>query len=189
MEDKPKFAAKYGKVTYSDEYVYDVYCSKVKPRLDDVKRMFFEGYSFTDVAKELDVSNSLLWKMRRNSKPQYAELRVAFEFSDVQVHNVENSLYRRAVGFYYDEDREVVLTKEYYNKKGKKCKEQSVKVITVRRYVPSDVNAIKFFLVNKNAKNYSNEGSQEQSQTDQIVENLKNVFIEVKRKADSEGER
>lgn len=183
----PKKRDDYGKITYSEEYVYDVYCERVKPRLDDVKRMFFEGYSFTDVAKELEVSNSLLWKMRRNKKPQYAELRAAFEFSNVQIQNVENALYRRAIGFYYDEEKEVVLTKEYYNKKGKKCKDQTVKIVTIRRYAPSDVNAIKFFLVNKAAANYAPDGIGSDSNQRNLIDGMKNVFVIVKRKADSEG--
>lgn len=171
----------------TEEYMYELYCERVKPRLDDVKRMFFEGYSFGEIAKELDVSNSLLWKMRRSKKTQYAELREAFEFSDVQIHNVETALYRRAVGFYYDEDEKVATMKEYFNKRGEKCKEPVVKTVRVRKYSPPDVNAIKFFLLNHAAKKYSPEGSAEQAQQQAMIEGLKNVFVAVKKAADQEG--
>ena len=177
----------YGKVTYSEEYMYDVYNERVKPRLDDVKRMFFEGYSFTDVAKELDVSNSLLWKMRRNKKPQYDALRDAFEFSNVQIQNVETALYRKAIGYYYEEDEKVATMKEYYNKRGERCKEPVVKTVKVRKYAQPDINAIKFFLLNHAAKRYAPEGSVSDDRQKSIIDGLKNVFVTVKRKADSEG--
>lgn len=169
---------------FTEEYVYALYCERVQPRLDDVRRMFFEGYSFNDVAKELDVSSSLLWKMRRSKKTQYAELRDAFEFQSLQIQNVESALYRRAVGFYYDEDEKVATMKEYYNKRGEKCKEPVVKTVKVRKYAPPDINAIKFFLLNHAAKKYSPEGSAEQAQQQAMIEGLKNVFVTVKTKAD-----
>lgn len=174
---------------FTDEYVYTLYCERVRPRLDDVKRMFFEGYSFTEVAKELDVSSSLLWKMRRSKKSQYAELREAFEFQSAQIQNAETALYRKAVGFYYDEDEKVAVVKEYFNKRGEKCKEPVVKTVKVRKYSPPDVNAIKFFLLNHAANQYAPEGQTEQAQTQAMIEGLKNVFVEVKRKADEEGEK
>lgn len=179
--------AQKGKSELTEEYVYQLYCERVKPRLDDVKRMFFEGYSFTDIAKELEVSNSLLWKMRRCNKTQYAELREAFQFYDMQIQNVETSLYRSAIGFYYEVDEVQKGTKEYYNKKGKKCRETVFKVMKVRRYYEPDVNAIKFFLVNHAAKKYSPDGSSDQAQQQAIIEGLKNVFVAVKRTADDGG--
>lgn len=177
----------YKRTEFTEEYVYSLYCERVKPRLDDIKQMFFEGYCFTDIAKELEVSNSLLWKMRRNKKSQYAELREAFEFADVQIANVENALYRRAVGFYYDEDEKVATMKEYYNKRGEKCKEPVVKTVKVRKYCPPDVTAMKFFLLNKAGKKYSPEGSAEQAQQEALIEGLKNVFVTVKKAADDGG--
>ena len=51
--------AENGSIThFTDEYIYSLYCEKVKPRLDDIKRMFFEGYSFSEISKELDVSRA-----------------------------------------------------------------------------------------------------------------------------------
>lgn len=172
---------------FTEEYVYALYCERVQPRIDDIRRMFFEGYSFTEVAKELDVSSSLLWKMRRNKKSQYAELREAFEFQSAQIQNVETALYRKAVGFYYDEDEKVAVVKEYFNKRGEKCKEPVVKTVKVRKYCPPDVNAIKFFLLNHAAKQYSPEGSAEQAQTQAMIDGLKNVFVSVRKKAEEEA--
>lgn len=172
---------------YTEEEIFNIYNSKVLPRLEDIRMMFFNGYSFSDVAKELDVSNSLLWKMRKNPKSQYAPLRDCFKFSAAQIQNVETSLYRRAVGYYYEADEVVKGTKEYFNKKGKKCKETIAKIVTVRRYVEPDTNAIKFFLLNHAAKQYSPEGAGDQAGTQAIIDGLQNVFVSVKRKADEEG--
>ena len=177
----------YKRTEFTEEYIYSLYCEKVQPRLDDIKQMFFEGYSFTEIAKELEVSSSLLWRMRRSKKSQYAELRDAFEFQSVQIQNVETALYRRAVGFYYDEDEKVATMKEYYNKRGEKCKEPVVKTVKVRKYAPPDINAIKFFLLNHAAKKYSPEGSAEQAQQQAMIEGLKNVFVTVKKTADAGG--
>ena len=175
------------KMEYTKEYVYQVFDGRVRDRIEDVKRMFFEGYSFTDVAKELDVSNSLLWSMMRNKNPRYDALREAMTFGEFAVGNVEQSLYRKATGYYYFEEQTVVTTKEYFNKKGKKCKEQEIKVVPVRKYMPSDTNAIKFFLLNHAAKRYSPEGSADQAQQEAMIEGLKNVFVTVKKTADEGG--
>lgn len=177
----------YKRTEFTEEYIYSLYCDKVQPRLDDIKQMFFEGYSFTEIAKELEVSSSLLWRMRRCKKSQYAELRDAFEFQSVQIQNVETALYRRAVGFYYDEDEKVAVMKEYYNKRGEKCKEPVVKTVKVRKYAPPDINAIKFFLLNHAAKKYSPEGSAEQAQQQAMIDGLRNVFVTVKKTADEGG--
>lgn len=169
----------------TEEYLYSLYCEKVQPRIDEVRMWFFSGYSFSDVAKELEVSNSLLWKMRRNKKPQYAPLREAFEFTDAQIQNVSTALYRKAIGFYYDEDEKVSTMKEYYNRNGEKCREPVVKTVRVRKYCPPDVNAIRFFLLNKDSKNYAPEGKiADTSKQDAMIEGMKNVFVQVKRKAD-----
>ena len=96
------------KMEYTKEYVYQVFDGRVRDRIEDVKRMFFEGYSFTDVAKELDVSNSLLWSMMRNKNPRYDALREAMTFGEFAVGNVEQSLYRKATGYYYYEDQQLI---------------------------------------------------------------------------------
>ena len=173
---------------YSEEEVYKEYLDKVLPRIEDIKMMFFNGYSYSDIAKELDVSNSLFWKMKKNQKSQYAPLREAFQFSAAQTQNVETSLYRKATGYYVEVNEVVKVRKEYYNKKGKKCSEETIKVVPVRKWVDADTNAIKFFLLNKDAKNYSPEGSAGKESQQAMIEALGNVFVTVKRKADAEGE-
>lgn len=176
------------KTQFAKEYIYQVYEEKVKDSLEDIRRMFFEGYSWTDVAKELDVSNSLLWAMVRCKNPRYDALREALTFGEHATSNVKQSLYRKAVGYYYTEDQAIVVTKEYFNKKGKKCKEQRIEVVPVRKYMPSDTNAIKFFLLNHDSAEYSPEGSAEQAQRQQMIDGLKDVFVSVKRKADEESD-
>lgn len=177
--------AKEDKIKYSPEYIYNVYINKIKPRLGEIQLMLFAGYSFFQIAKELGVSNSLLWHMRVNRKCD--ELRDVFRTDQLQIENVENALYRKCVGYTVYEQQAIKVKHEYYNKKGKKCVDEQIKLVDVAKHVEPDFQAIRFYLLNNKPKSYHAESQPPRDEAVQnAIANVKEVIVKIKEAANND---
>lgn len=175
-------------IKYTNEFVYNEYNSKVLPRLTDIQSMLYTGYSMEQIANELGIPYSLLWYMRY--KQCYPDLCDIFEQEQMLVQNVKNALYRRAVGYYVTEDTAIKVKVEYFNAKGKKGTREEVKIVPVRKYIQPDVQAIKFFLCNKDSKNFKDNaqaGNTEET-TQELLNGVDDILIKIKTKAEEDGQ-
>ena len=172
---------------YTSEYIYTQYSELVKPRLDEIQTWLYLGYSMDEMANELGISNSLLWYMRyKTCIPELCEI---FEQETMLIENVKHSLYRKAIGYYVTEDTAIKVKTEYVNGKGKKGVREEIKVVPLRRYIHPDVQAMKFYLCNKDHKNWkdtSQAGFQDDTNAE-IIDKADQILIAIKNKADEEG--
>ena len=170
---------------YSDNYKYQTYCTKIKERIDEIPLMIFSGFTFSQIAKELGVPNSLLWSIRCDKK--YTDVHNAFKTEMLQLENVENALYRLCVGYSVEEEQAIKVKKEYYNKKGKKCCEEHVEIVQVMKHVEPKFDAVRFYLLNNSKGKYHTENrNDEDSRMNDLLMNAKDVIVSIKKTADEE---
>ena len=171
-------------IKYTNEFVYSKYIELVQPRLNDIESWIHLGYSMEQIANELGLSNSLFWYMRY--KQCYPDLCDIFEQEKMLIDNVKTSLYRKAVGYYVTEDTAIKIKVEYINKQGKKGVREEVKVVPLRKYIAPDVQAMKFYLCNKDCEHWKDNASASNSQDTEgeLIANAKNLLIKVKKSID-----
>ena len=110
----------------------------VQPKLDVIEGWARNGLTLDDIAQNLGISRQTL----NTYKNKHQELREAIEQGkEVADIRVENALYRRAVGFYSEEER-VVMTRDQGG-------ETRPEIITVKKYNKPDVRAQIFWLKNR----------------------------------------
>lgn len=173
----------------SDEELYTLYLTNVVPNLDNIVQYKYLGYSFSDISEELGITNSELWRMYISKKDVYLPLQKAMDTEvrdDSFTRVVETALYRKCIGFKVKEQQAIKVKHEYFNKKGKKCVDESVELVEVERYIPPEFSAQRFYLLNNSSNKYRNENKIEGSDltTDKLIESLTNFTLSVKRKAE-----
>ena len=62
---------------------------------------------------------------------------------------VENALYKKATGYVVKEQVPTKVKETYYDDNGNKCIKENVVVVEAEKEVPADIQAIKFWLINK----------------------------------------
>jgi len=114
------------------------YEEHIKPKLDVIEGWSRSGLTLDDIAHNLGISRQTL----NTYKNKHQELKDAIEQGkEVADIRVENALYRRAVGFYSEEER-VVMARDPDG-------ETRAEIITVKKYHVPDVRAQIFWLKNR----------------------------------------
>lgn len=111
-----------------------LYPVRVEPRLDEVAAWAREGLSHEQIAQRLGIALSSLHLYRSQFSEFSDALRVSREIADQQV---ENALFKRAIGYEYVETREEIAD----GPQG-----PSSKTVTIRKQRAPDVTAQKFWL-------------------------------------------
>ncbi len=137
-----------------------LYRDKIEPKVDDIETMLiFEGKTLWQVAKEMRVRYRVFLGLCED--PKREALHKVWEESEERKRRVSDSLYKSAIGSYAEEEQafKVRETVKYVNKKGKECSktEERIKIVTVRRYLPPSVEAMKFWLANRDPSQWKNE--------------------------------
>ncbi len=118
----------------------NLYVSLVKPRLLEIEKWYSSGATDAQVAENLNVGLTNYYRY----KGRFRQLREAIKRgNDVSCDNVEGALYKRAIGYEYEE----VHTESFVEEKdGKKVHQ---KVLKIKKHVAGDVAAQFIFLKNK----------------------------------------
>ena len=123
------------------------YDSHVAPYLDKIALWAEKGATAKEIAKKLKVAYSTFRKYvdeGTKGDERYAALAATFtQACEVPDDEVENALYKRACGIYYDE--------KYYETKWNDSKEDWEEVCTKRvtKYIPPDPTSAMFWLTNR----------------------------------------
>lgn len=118
----------------------------IKKKLESIETWASVGLSERQIAKNLGISKSTFEKYKSEHSDFLAHLKRGKETADSQV---ENALYKRAVGYTIVERQPIKCKETFYNEDGKKCEKENVVVVETEKEVPADVGAIKFWLVNR----------------------------------------
>lgn len=133
-----------------------------KSKYDDTLPEIAEGYarrglSDADIAKNLGISLDAYYRYQKQFPEFYEAIKRGKRPANIIV---ENALYKRCVGFEYDEVTQEIGKDE----KGK----QVIRKKTVKKHVVPDVNAIRFWLTNREPELWKN--FREESGADNIEE-------------------
>lgn len=149
------------------------YHKKVVPRFDDIEGFIYEGLNHKEIANRLSISPSTLNKYRE-IYPEFNDFWT--ECNDIANNRVVGSAYKRAIGYSYEEKKEMIEEGEqlfdkegepiylkdqdgnFILKNGKKIpkrKPGKVKVEKITKHMAPDGNMISFWLTNKDPGNWS----------------------------------
>lgn len=106
------------------------------------------GMTDEEIAKQIGISRSTLAEWKKKYAPINAALATGKDFAD---RLIENSLYKKAIGFYAREQKAFkVKTVEYDEATGRKIKEfEELKMAEEVHYFEPDIKAIIFWLKNR----------------------------------------
>ena len=150
----------------SDYTLNQLYKMFVIPNLDLIEFLAYKGCSLEDICKNIGLSAKQLYKMRKD-ETHFKELKQALECDEkIRLKNVENNLYRMAMGYTYTAE-EIIPTKfNFIDKKGKKVERQELRKKLVTRTVDPNFNALRFYLINKDREHWKSENFVSELQSD-----------------------
>ncbi len=149
------------------------YYKKVVPRFDDIEGFIYEGLNQKEIANRLGVSSSTL-KIYKGIYPEFEDF--LNECYDIANNRVVGAAYKRAIGYNYEEKKEMIEEGEqlfdkegepiylkdqdgnFILKNGKKVpkrKPGKVKVEKITKHMSPDSNMISFWLTNRDPSNWS----------------------------------
>jgi len=131
----------------------------IEPNLIRIEGWCRDGLNDKQICKNLDISQETFYKYKRE-KPEFNE--ILQRTKDVVDREVENALYKRAMGFDYVEETKEMRTLEGAGSKDGKARESKAAVIkkTTKHY-PPDTTACIFWLKNRKPREYRDRRSVE----------------------------
>jgi len=113
--------------------------TRIQPRLLEIAAWCRDGLTDIEISKALGISAPTLWKYKSEKKELLDSLKTNKAIADI---TVENSLYKRAVGYTHTETAEEV-------KKDKDGKIIFTLTKTVEKHIPADTRAAIRWLMNR----------------------------------------
>lgn len=123
----------------------------IKDKLFLIEMWCRDGSLEKDIAAKLNVSVST-FEVYKNKYPELRDaLKKGKEIIDFEV---ENSLYKKCIGSYAQEDRAFKCKEIYYDDEGRRCEREEVKTVKVDVFIPPDTTAIAIWLNNRKPQNW-----------------------------------
>lgn len=127
------------------------YETKVKPRLKEIEELVCKGVLEKDIIKTLGIGKTSWEKYKK----EYEELAMLLKDAiDETRPKMVDALKNAALGHTYQEE-EAIKVKNVYWKDGHKFEEEKVEKITVTKFRPPQLEALKFWLINKDKGNWA----------------------------------
>ena len=123
----------------------DMYATKIGKNLDHIKAMRRKNISEKEIAKKLGIGLTTLVEYK-NTFPQLGY--ILDEGLDEAVSAVENSLFKKAIGYELTE----IKTEDVFDKNG--LPTGKTKVTTTAKHVPADLGAIAMILLNRKPEDW-----------------------------------
>ena len=124
-----------------------------------------DGLYEEQIYKNLGISRDVFYKLKKSKKELKEVLKRGKEVVDLEV---ENSLLKKAMGFYY-KDVVVSTKREVIYNEGKRIKETSEPILVeVEKYSQPDTTAQIFWLKNRKSKEWRDKQEIEQNTTTEI---------------------
>lgn len=130
----------------------------VKEKLFLIQMWCQEGCLEKDIAKKLGISVSTLEEYKTKHPELVAALKKGKEIVD---YEVQNSLYKKCVGCYTQEDRAFKCKEIYYDDQGRRCEREVVQTVKVEVFIPPDTTAIAIWLNNRNPEKWRRNANKE----------------------------
>lgn len=119
---------------------------EIEKKLETIEAWASMGLSDTQIAFNLGISKDTFYRYKKDHSDFSDSLKRGKNVADFKV---ENALYKKATGYVIHETGAVKVKETYYDEKNNKCTREDVKVVDMPKEVPADIQAIKFWLVNR----------------------------------------
>lgn len=119
---------------------------EIKNKLETVEMWASMGLSETQIAFNLGISKDTFYRYKKEQSDFSDTLKRGKNIADFKV---ENALYKKATGYKITETVAAKVKDIYYDDKGNKCQKERLDTVEVEKEVPADIQAIKFWLVNR----------------------------------------
>ncbi|PGH20619.1 transposase [Fusobacterium polymorphum] len=129
------------------------YETDVKPRLVEIEAWKRDGLTDEQICKNLGISVDTFYRYKAKYSEFSEAIKKGKEVADIEV---ENALFKRAIGYTYKE-----ITKEVKDIDGKK----STFIKEITKAVPGDVAAQIFWLKNRKSNNWKDKRENENDDT------------------------
>ena len=140
---------------------YNIY---VEPKLLLVEGWYKNGLTIEQIAKNLGISKVTLYKYMDEHAELSERLKKSKEVADIEV---ENALFKSALGYEYEEVKQLIEEDKEGNKKKK--------IEKTKKFIPPNPTAIIFYLKNRKRKDWNDK----QGETDEEKElRLKKLELE-----------
>ncbi len=135
---------------------------KYQEWLEEEKLALITGWARTgltdeQIAKNMGIAYSTLREWRKKYPAISASLKKGKEVVDFEV---ENALYKRAIGYEYEEEKTYIQEVD-----GKVTKKKEV----IKRHVPGDTTAQIFWLKNRKPKEWRNNPENQENKNDRVI--------------------
>ena len=119
---------------------------EIKNKLETVELWASMGLSKAQIAFNLGISKDTFYRY----KSKYSDLSDCLKRGkSIADFKVENALYKKATGYVLKETVAAKVKDVYYDDKGNKCQKERLDTVEVEKEVPADIQAIKFWLMNR----------------------------------------
>jgi transposase len=128
----------------------------IQENLKTIEEWALQGMSKKEIAECLGIGYSTFReKIAQNSGTLALFKKIAKmkkEMNKNQVEEVEQTMFKRAIGYNIKEEVVTKVKEVYFDDKNNKCSRENVIVSEVTKHIPADVGAAKFFLINRAKK-------------------------------------
>lgn len=149
--------------------------------LENIENWANIGLSQKEIAKKIGIGYSTFRLLKQSNlalSAVYENVAIKKNKTLMKVKNVEKALYDRAVGFEYEQTELIKVKESGYDERGKKWEKEKIEEVKKKVYVPPDVNAAKFYLVNKGKKEWQD--NPHKVENDKQILNLRKKEAEAK---------
>lgn len=122
------------------------YSEKVKPYLELIEGWTRDGLVMSQIAENLNISKTTLYKYMQEHTELSERLKKGRDVSDAQV---ENELFRKAVGFTRVEKKPVKVKNVEYENGKRKSETEEIVMVEQEVYYPPELGAQVFWLKNR----------------------------------------
>jgi hypothetical protein len=123
----------------------------IKSRFVEIEVWLKGGLNESQIIKNLAISKTTFEKYK-HEQPELVEL--LKKGVNNQVGEVENALYKTAIGYHYIDEVAFKCKEVYYDGNGQRCEREEVKSAPVNKFHAPETAAMAFFLKNKDKKNW-----------------------------------
>lgn len=129
----------------------------VMDNLENIENWASIGLSQKEIAERLNIGYSTFRELKSTNLalsalfPNSARLK---RFPNEKIKKVEKALYERAIGYEYEQEEHIKVKESGYDERGKKWEKESIKTVSKKVFVPPDVAAAKFYLINRDRRNW-----------------------------------
>lgn len=111
---------------------------QLKDKIEDIEKWAKRGCTKKEIATNLGVSKTTFEAYEK----KYSWLSVLIKKAQIEaIEEVENSLFKAATGYYYDEQQHVKIKTDQY--------QEEIKIVTIKKFKPPDTGAMCFYLKNR----------------------------------------